>query len=97
MPVLELKDGTMMPESYSIARYLGTLYGYYPEDPRAALEVDCLVDGFEDVLKDAARPHFIPDPVAKEALINKVFDEILPKFLNVIEPICAKGEWIAGS
>ena len=50
VPVLELPDGTMMPESYAIARYIARVHGYYPDDPRAGYEVDSLVDGFDDVL-----------------------------------------------
>ena len=32
----------------------------------------------------------------QEQLINEFFDKILPKFTAVVEPIAAKGEWIAG-
>ena len=56
MPCLELKDGTKMGEGYSISRYLGSVHGYYPSDPREAFEVDQLLDGYEDCLSKIYKP-----------------------------------------
>ena len=58
MPCLELKDGTKMGESYAIGRYLGSLHGYYPQDPRLAYEVDYLLEGYESLLSIIYKPFF---------------------------------------
>ena len=47
MPFLTLRDGSKLGESYAIGRYLGSVHGYYPADPRLAYEVDYLLEGFE--------------------------------------------------
>lgn len=58
MPCLELKDGTKMGESYAISRYLGSIHGLYPSDPKVAYEVDYLLEGFEGCLSTIPAIHF---------------------------------------
>jgi len=96
MPCLELKNGTRMGESYAIGRYLGSVHGYYPEDARLAYEVDYLLEGQDALLSVIYKPMFAKTNEEKEEMIKKIFDEALPKFLNVVEPLCAKGQWIVG-
>ena len=97
-PALELNDGTMMGEGYSISRYLGSVHGYYPTDPMEAYEVDCMLDGYEDILGKLVKPAFTPEN-EREALYDGIFNKekgTLTKFLRVCEPMCAKGEWLCG-
>ena len=96
VPCLELKDGTKMGESYAIIRYLGSIHGYYPTDARQALEVDYLLEGYEALLSVIYKPHFAK-PDEKDALIANIFDNAMPKLLSVVEPLCAKGEFLVGS
>lgn len=56
MPCLQLRDGTKMGESYAISRYLGSMYGYYPSDPKLALEIDYLLEGQDALLSVIYKP-----------------------------------------
>ena len=85
-----------MGESYAIGRYIGSLHGYYPTDPRLALEVDYLLEGYESLLSVIYKP-FFAKPEDQSELLTKIFDQALPKFLGVVEPLCAKGNWVVGS
>lgn len=96
MPCLELKDGTKLGESYAISRYLGSVHGYYPSDPRLAYEVDYLLEGHEPLITTIYKPMFAKTPEEKTEQINKIFDQALPKLLSVVEPLCAKGGWLVG-
>lgn len=89
MPVLELKDGTKMHESMAIARYLGTLHGYYPDDAMMQFEIDCLLDCYEDVIIKVYKPHFRPVAQHPE-MFEDIFGKVLPKFLSVMETVCDK-------
>ena len=95
MPALELKDGTKMGESYAIGRYLGSLHGYYPSDPRQALEVDYLLEGYEALLGVIYKP-FFAKPEDREAMYPNIFEKALPKLLGVVEPLCEKGQFLVG-
>lgn len=77
-------------------RYLGAIHGYYPADARQAYEIDYLIEGHEALLSVIYKPQFAKNNEEREEQIKKIFDEALPKFLSVVEPICAKGEWICG-
>ena len=44
VPVLEMPDGETYAQSISIYRLLGKWYGYYPEDPVAAWQVDSIME-----------------------------------------------------
>jgi len=68
-----LKDGTKMGESYAIGRYIGSLHGYYPTDPRLALEVDYLLEGYESLFSVIVKPYFAK-PEEKAELLTKIFD-----------------------
>ena len=49
LPVLEI-DGNKLAQRYSVLRYLGKLYGFYPESDYEAYLVDSVLDGIEDLL-----------------------------------------------
>ena len=85
MPCLELADGTKMGQSHAILRFLGAKHGYYPSDALEAYQVDSLCDTWEGVVGELYKPHFARKVEDKEAMYPKIFDECVPKFLNIIE------------
>jgi len=62
LPCIEFY-GKKMGQSFSISRYLGKIYGYYPESPLKAFTCDMLIDTFADVLPKIPQPTFIRDPL----------------------------------
>jgi glutathione S-transferase len=52
LPVLDIEDDAgnkkTIPQSAAILRYVGKLTGLYPSDPVEAMEVDVVMDAFED-------------------------------------------------
>ena len=48
MPYAELRDGTLLGQSYAIFRFIGKGTGLYPEDPLLAARVDECMDGLGD-------------------------------------------------
>ena len=96
LPVLELQDGTKLAESEAIIRYLGMQHGYYPKDPMEAYRCDEMLETVRDVVGNIYKPFFINDPAAKEEKCVEIFTSLLPKWLNLIDPYLAKGQFIAG-
>ena len=68
--------------------------GYYPSDPMQAYESDMLCDAFADVQAKVYLPHFASDPADKKEKVDVIFNTLVPNFLKVIEPICAKGQFL---
>ena len=60
VPVLE-KDGKYYPQGVAILRYLGGLYGYYPEDPELKFQADAFVDLNFDFLVPISKKVFSPE------------------------------------
>ena len=86
-----MNDGTKLGGSKPILRMLAMKYGYYPDDPLQAYHCDSLLDGYEDVLAKAPAPFLLQDGPEKDEKIKEIFENILPKFLKVVEDICGKG------
>jgi len=93
MPAIDLKDGTRMGQSNAILRMLGCKYGYYPADPLEAFKSDEISDTYLDIMGKVYPPFFKPED-QREAMYPEIFDNILPKFLTRIDPLCAKGQFI---
>ena len=55
LPVFETEDGTVLHQSAAIIRYLGMVYGYYPEDPEQAYWCDWSIDTVNDAMRK--NPH----------------------------------------
>lgn len=85
-----------MGEATSMMRFLASKLGYYSSDPLVAYYSDMLIDTYQPLLGALGSPMFAPDEAAKAALIDKAFDEILPKHLAYVEPFAAKGKWLTG-
>ena len=67
---------------------LGRKYGYYPKDPMQAFECDELIALYQGILGPVYTPHFQKKADRKEAMVNEVFDRVVPKFLQEIDPKC---------
>mmetsp|Transcript_20739 Transcript_20739/g.23096 ORF Transcript_20739/g.23096 Transcript_20739/m.23096 type:complete len:209 (-) Transcript_20739:38-664(-) len=57
VPVLE-KDGKILTQSNAILRYVGSEYGYYPEDAELRYRADELVDLTDDFKGPVGKNHF---------------------------------------
>ena len=95
VPCLETSDGKKMGQSVSIVRFLGAKYGYYPKDPMEAYETDALCDAAQDVMAKVYLPIFGPAD-KKEENISLVIDEVMPKFLNMLEPRLGDSGFVCG-
>ena len=96
MPVLELEDGTMMPESTCILRYLARLHGFYPTDPLELARAEEALNAMEDIAAKFTAPFFAKEASAKEAATNELFDNVLPAYLKIVEKDLATRKFIAG-
>ena len=80
VPILDCEDGSRMTQSTAILRFLGKTHGYYPEDAKAAYEVDRAIDDFNEVLGIIYKPHFVKDYDSAP-----IFEKVLPTYLTKIE------------
>ena len=85
-----------MGEATSMMRFLASKLGYYSSDPLVAYYSDMLVDTYHPLFGGLAGCFYAPNEEAKTVLIDKAFDEVLPKHLAYIEPFSAKGKWLKG-
>ncbi|KAH7700048.1 glutathione S-transferase-3 [Aphelenchoides avenae] len=94
LPVLEV-DGTVIPESYAISRYLARKYDLLGKD-----EIEmALVDAYADALKDFGQrvlpfvvvPSTTPQE-EKDKLRKELFDPAAEKFLPIVRDIISKSK-----
>ena len=86
IPVLEFEDGTRMCQTVSMARYLGKVGGYQPRRAMNAYLNDQWLEDYNDfIFLPIVTPYLTHDPNAKNAAIEKVFTEVLPKFMPLLE------------
>lgn len=76
------KDGKNYVQSWSILRYLGTQYGYYPTDAEHAYQVDSLIDGIEEFFVKYFRAVFEKDETRKAALLEE-FISFFPRWAKI--------------
>ena len=91
VPCLEFKDGKRVGQSNAILRMLGKKHGYYPTDPMQVFKCEELIDLYLDVVGVIYKPYFEKDESEKQTMCDNVFDNVLPKFLNHVEPLLSKG------
>lgn len=92
LPLLESDDGQIKGGNTRAAvRYLGMKHGYYPDDPLRAQECDMITDSFAEIFELASEAAFGQgfDPNTIEEC-RRVFWPALEKFLDMLEPFCAK-------
>ena len=85
LPALELPDGRLIVQSNSIVRYLGRLYGYYPEDDAyTAWRIDSTFDVVDDFINQFGKYSWENDE-ARKAVAKEGFYKWFPSWLGSIE------------
>ena len=81
-PVLELADGTQLPQSLTIARYVAREGGLAGADNLESAKIDAVVDTQRDVNEEFYKFFFEKDEVKKEELKKKFLEEALVKHVD---------------
>ncbi|XP_049825740.1 glutathione S-transferase-like [Aethina tumida] len=84
VPVLE-HNGKVINQSRAISRYVAKLVNLTGNDDWENLEIDSIVDTFEDLRDHFRKYTFETNPEKKMELKKKLDDEILPFYLTRIE------------
>ncbi|CAF3845834.1 unnamed protein product [Rotaria sordida] len=84
IPVLEV-DGTKLPQSLSIARFLAKQFQLAGKDNLEQAKVDAVVDTINDLLAKYIPVRWEQDETKKQELIKKFIAEELPKHLQNLE------------
>ena len=84
LPVLEL-DGERYPQSLSILRMLGRMYGYYPMNIKEAFMIDSTMDYNMDIHDKFWPIEMTKVPEEKIKLEDEYYGTHLPKYLNKME------------
>ena len=70
IPVLELADGTKMPESADIVRYLGEQYGYWTDNAEEAERLKGLLVEWDSMIHNSYMPIFAPEEGKAQASVD---------------------------
>ena len=84
MPVLEI-DGTQLPQSTSIARYLAKELNLAGEGNLEQAKVDAVGDTVNDLINTFVLARHETDPIRQKELMDKFRSEELPKQLHNLE------------
>jgi glutathione S-transferase len=84
VPVLEV-DGTKLPQSLSIARFLAKQFQLAGKDNLEQAKVDAVVDTIQDLLMKTLPHRLEKDETKKKELVKKFLEEELPKHLQNLE------------
>ena len=97
VPMLETEDGKTYCQSWSILRFLGRKYGYYPEDPETAWKIDSTIDAMEDYLNAYYKVAFEKDP-ERLAKVKENWLKMIPVWVTAIEKRITDngGKYVAG-
>lgn len=86
IPILEI-DGKTFCQSNAIARYLARKFKLAGKTDLEELQVDMIIDCFEDIAKPVLAARFESDETRKATLQKKLSEEQLPTFLENLEKI----------
>ncbi|CAF0964157.1 unnamed protein product [Rotaria sordida] len=86
MPVLEV-DGTKLPQSLTIARFLAKQFQLAGKDNLEQAKVDAVADTLSDLVSKYGPVRFEQDATKKEELTKKFLAEELPKHLQNLETL----------
>jgi glutathione S-transferase len=84
IPVLEY-NGTKLPQSLSIARFLAKQVQLAGKDNFEQAKVDAVVDTINDTLSSFVKAYAEKDETKKQELMKTFFDEDLPKHLQNLD------------
>lgn len=86
LPVLEnTKTGEKKYQSIAILRYLGSIYGYYPQDPEEAFKVDEAIDSINDVIAEMVKIKWEPYEEKQKAMDAEFDNKYFPMWMEAIE------------
>ena len=95
LPVLEV-DGTMIPGSRPISRYLGRQWDMEGSDDIASAIVDGAVDAMTDLVQKLAPLFFEKDEEKKAAIKKDLLEKLMPRVLGGLEKRAAANNCAAG-
>ncbi|KAF1335299.1 Glutathione s-transferase, partial [Globisporangium splendens] len=85
VPVLEV-DGQVLAQSQAIMRYAGRLAKLYPtNDPLAALKIDEIVNGIDELQDKMGPAFFEKDAEKKKQMRLELANDTIPRYLKNIE------------
>ena len=84
VPALEI-DGEVLAQTYSIMRYLGQRFGYYPADAKEGYLVDSGLDSIDDIMGEYYKAKLNPDEETSKKLFEEFFGSKLPTWYGKIE------------
>uniref|UniRef100_K3W6R3 Glutathione S-transferase n=1 Tax=Globisporangium ultimum (strain ATCC 200006 / CBS 805.95 / DAOM BR144) TaxID=431595 RepID=K3W6R3_GLOUD len=85
VPVLEV-DGHVFAQSQAMLRYAGRLAKLYPtNDPLAALKIDEILNGIEELNEKMVPAFREQDPEKKKQLRLDLANDTIPRYLSIIE------------
>ncbi|KAF1335298.1 Glutathione s-transferase, partial [Globisporangium splendens] len=85
IPVLEV-DGHVFAQSQAMLRYAGRLAKLYPiNDPLAALKIDEILNGIEELSEKMGPAFREQDPEKKKQMRLDLANDTIPRYLSIIE------------
>jgi glutathione S-transferase len=95
VPVIQVGDSELIPQSNAILRFAGRRAGLYPDDLVDALKVDAILDSTEESLKNLSNRGNGPEEL--KAIREKISAEDIPKFFRYFEKVApAEGDFLVG-
>ncbi|KAJ3636069.1 hypothetical protein MTP99_008909 [Tenebrio molitor] len=91
VPVLEYK-GRKVGQSIAIARYVGKLVKLAGNDDWENLEIDAVVDTFNDMRSKIMLFHYEQDEEKKKALKETAINETIPYYMGRFEALAEKNK-----
>ncbi|KAJ0405210.1 hypothetical protein ATCC90586_001162 [Pythium insidiosum] len=90
VPVLEV-DGKVITQSQAILRFAGRLANLYPiNDPKAALKIDEILNGMEELADKIAPSIREEDPVKRKEMREELASSVIPRYLKSVDARLAK-------
>ena len=100
VPALELEDGTKLGQAVACLRYLSSKLGYTPADDMEKWHCDNIIDMYSEIIGDMYIPEFLKmtggDQEKIDAAIDKIHNNVLPKFMEGIASYVSKEGWAVG-
>ncbi|CAM1312815.1 GstS1 (predicted) [Pycnogonum litorale] len=89
LPYLTLEDGTEIPQSAAMARFLAREHGLIGKTNLEVAQVDVVVDNFSDLMDEVMRLIYPQTVAEKEATIKKCREVLIPaamkNFTKILE------------
>nr|BAR90779.1 glutathione S-transferase 1 [Nautilus pompilius] len=90
LPILEIDDNIVIPQSLAIARHIARKYGYAGKDLMEQTQADVIVDTFDDLHVEFGKTLYEKDESKKNELKRQFREEVLPRYLRNLEKALKK-------